>query len=396
MIDIIRFKNYRIFRTEQELHLQPITIVFGKNNTGKSAILKLPILIENMLENEGKEIISDSFGMGPVLFTELRDVVYGKATKAIELGISNESLSTSLDLSFFVDSTVKPNSRIEKCRIVDGDIIHQLQWETDGLYHVDGSLDVVNIDFNGIKPINHNQEELFKNVIEKLYFSTDYIGSLRELPQIDLRMQSSVSSKSGITGINNYQKLIADALGENIFAEKVGKWYKDNFDGWFLKVDKSRLPVIHLELEKNGIHTNITETGMGIMQSLPIVIRACLPCKEPTLISIEEPEAHLHSSAHASLGELIAMSVKEDINKHYLIETHSKNFILRLRRLIANKQLDIDDVALYYVDFDEKNAYSSLRKINISSDGSVDFWPNRMFDESLQETLAIRTIQLTQ
>ena len=92
---------------------------------------------------------------------------------------------------------------------------------------------------------------------------------------------------------------------------------------------------------------------------------------------------------------MIAVSAKEDTNKRYLIETHSKNFILRLRRLIANKQLDIDDVALYYVDFDEKNACSSLRKINIGSDGSVDFWPNRMFDESLQETLAIRTIQLT-
>ena len=395
MIDIIRFKNYRIFRAEQELHLHPVTIVFGKNNTGKSAILKLPILIENILENEGKEIISDSFGMGPVLFTELRDVVYGKATKAVELGISDKSLSASLNLSFFVDSTVKPNSRIEKCKIVDGDIIHQLQWETDELYHIDGSLDVVNIDFNGIKPINHDRE-VYKNVIEKLHFSTDYIGSVRELPQIDMRMQSTVLSNSGVTGINNFQKLIADALGDNIFAEKVVNWYKDNFDGWLLKVDKSRLPVIHLELEKNGIHTNITETGMGIMQSLPIVIRACAPCDEPTLISIEEPETHLHSSAHASLGELIALSAKEDTNKRYLIETHSKNFILRLRRLIANKQLDIDDVALYYVDFDEKNACSSLRKINIGIDGSVDFWPNRMFDESLQETLAIRTIQLTQ
>ena len=34
MIDSIRFKNYRIFRTEQELHLRPITIIFGKNNSG--------------------------------------------------------------------------------------------------------------------------------------------------------------------------------------------------------------------------------------------------------------------------------------------------------------------------------------------------------------------------
>ena len=175
---------------------------------------------------------------------------------------------------------------------------------------------------------------------------------------------------------------------------RVSDWYKKNFSGWSIEVDKRRQPVIHIEMQKNGLQTNITETGMGITQSLPIVIRACAPCKKPTLIAIEEPETHLHPAAHASLSELIAMSIKGDENKRYLIETHSKNFILRLRRLIANKQLDVNDVALYYVSFDGQ--FSALRQINISEDGSVDFWPSQMFDESLQETIAIRTIQLEQ
>ena len=90
------------------------------------------------------------------------------------------------------------------------------------------------------------------------------------------------------------------------------------------------------------------------------------------------------------------MSIKEDANKRYLIETHSKNFILRLRRLIANKQLDVNDVALYYVSFDEEKSSSTLRQITINKNGTVDFWPSQMFDESLEETIAIRTIQMKQ
>lgn len=396
MIDSFRFKNYRIFRTEQELRIRPITIVFGKNNTGKSAILKLPVLVENILENKGEEVVSNPLGDGPALFTELRDIVYGKATKAIEFGCSNKEEQAFINCSFFVDTTNKPNTRIEKCSISNSGISHDIQWETDKLYHVDDAENTIKLDFNGISPIQNSLTTFFEDTINKLHFKTDYIGSIRIFPRIDMRLQTTLPIASGFSGQHTYQMLISDALGDGLLVEKVSKWFVDNFAGWHLLVDKSRQPVFHVELEKDGLRTNITETGMGIVQSLPIVIRASAPCPVPTLIILEEPETHLHSAAHASLGELIAMSTKEDPNKHYLIETHSKNFILRLRRLIANKQLDIDDVALYYVDFDENNACSSLRKINIGSDGSVDFWPNRMFDESLQETLAIRTIQLTQ
>lgn len=396
MIDSFHFKNYRIFRTEQELRIRPITIVFGKNNTGKSAILKLPIIVENILGNNSKEVVSDVFGDGPTLFTELRDIVYGKATKAIELGCFNKEYRASINCSFFVDTTQKPSTRIEKFSISNGEVSHYFQWDVDNYYHIDDAKKTVSLNFDGIIPIQNNLTPFISETINKLRFKTDYIGSIRIFPQIDMRLQTTIPIASGFSGQHTYQMLISDALGDGLLAEKVSKWYADNFAGWHLMVDKSRQPVFHIELEKNGLRTNITETGMGIVQSLPIVIRACTPCLIPTLIILEEPETHLHSAAHASLGELIAMSTKEDPNKYYLIETHSKNFILRLRRLIANKQLEIDDVALYYVDFDEQKSSSSLHEIHIDKDGSVDFWPKQMFDESLQETIAIRTIQLKQ
>ncbi len=396
MIDIIRFKNYRIFRTEQELQLRPITIVFGKNNSGKSAVLKLPILIENILANDSEEVVAESSVDTPTLFTELRDLVYGKATKALEIGVADTKKHQSFDLSFFIDSTMRPNSRIEKISFSDNGESHSLQWDHDNRYHTDGEKQSTNILFNGIIPQSSVLTNFYTTTINKLRYSTDYIGAIRIIPQIDMRLQNPQIKRSGVDGSYSYQMLMADALGDNLFVDKVSKWYESNFAGWCLTIDKSRLPVVHIEMRKNGLHTNIIETGMGIVQSLPIVIRACTPCQSPTLIILEEPETHLHSAAHASLGELVAMSTKDDPNKRYLIETHSKNFILRLRRLIANKQLDINDVALYYVDFDEQNNSSSLREIHINTDGSVDFWPKQMFDESLQETIAIRTIQLKQ
>ena len=50
MIDKIRFKNFKIFKNWQTLELRSITILIGKNNSGKSAVLKLTTLIEGSLK----------------------------------------------------------------------------------------------------------------------------------------------------------------------------------------------------------------------------------------------------------------------------------------------------------------------------------------------------------
>ena len=51
MIKKISFENCKSFKKEFELELRPMTILSGKNSSGKSAVAKLPTLIENSLWN---------------------------------------------------------------------------------------------------------------------------------------------------------------------------------------------------------------------------------------------------------------------------------------------------------------------------------------------------------
>ena len=97
---------------------------------------------------------------------------------------------------------------------------------------------------------------------------------------------------------------------------------------------------------------------------------------------------------HANLGELVCASVKNDPFKKYLIETHSLNFIMRLRRLIAEGRLEKEKVSLYYVDFEKEETASKLKKIEITPNGSVNDWPKGVFNETLEEAIAIRNSQL--
>jgi AAA15 family ATPase/GTPase len=58
MISKIKFKNFKIFKDWQELELKPITILIGKNNTGKSAVLKLLPLLESSLSGRFDEAVN--------------------------------------------------------------------------------------------------------------------------------------------------------------------------------------------------------------------------------------------------------------------------------------------------------------------------------------------------
>ena len=62
--------------------------------------------------------------------------------------------------------------------------------------------------------------------------------------------------------------------------------------------------------------------------------------------------------------------------------------------MVANEELNSEDVALYYVDFNKENGVSNLKEVTIKDDGSVSEWPNDIFNEALEETLKIRNAQM--
>ncbi|WP_235838551.1 AAA family ATPase [Cognaticolwellia aestuarii] len=145
--------------------------------------------------------------------------------------------------------------------------------------------------------------------------------------------------------------------------------------------------------EATGTFVNIKDVGQGMSQALPIVTRAFLPASKETLIILEQPELHLHPAAHGELGELFVRSVLEDSNKKYLIETHSQNLLMRIRSLVASGEIDSDNVKFYFVDFDENDNTSELKKIDIDNKGNVSFWPDGIFNESFNEAKRLASAQ---
>lgn len=402
MVSKIRFKNFKLFKNWQELEIKPITILIGKNNSGKSAVLKLMPLLESSLSGRFDEAINiKEFGVSLGDFPN--ELIYGNPVHRgeLEFEIIEEEKEKQLDVNRLLKNTLY---------IKDGEFKIK-NWQFDNLtldeednYYIDESENKWFSEFRGLGLnllIDIEGEKSgdvpFKQFTNK-DLTTDYISGFRKKAEPYYPYDEKKYEKSGLEGENLYQFLIDDTQTTlKKYFQLISDWVKTHFEGWELRVDydghRKDLPA-RISLENKKLKVNLSQTGTGIAQSLPLVIRAYKPCEKETLIIVEEPESHLHPYAHAELAQLFFESIQLDKNKKYLFETHSQNFVLRMRRLVAEGKLNSDDLALYYVDYDEDEKMSELIKIEVDSLGKVSFWPEGIFSETLDETIGIRTAQI--
>lgn len=390
----ISFENYKAFFEKQTMQLKPITILIGKNSSGKSSIAKLFTLLENSLMGDINE---------PLL---LRN-------SGVELGDEFDNLffdnnPGGIPLSFKIVFENDVQMEIGLLKKVEGYGLDILQWkykdniqEFDLELNGDEYLDTLNnkvyeCEFNGFIPSRLTEKTTTRNLatdlrIEKI--DVDYIGPFRVLPKRYFYLTGQTYFRdTGVTGENAYAMLgISKLKKDDRLYKSVGKWYKDHFDGWELKVDdRSKRPLIQILLSKNDTDMNIVDVGQGMNQALPLVVRANVEDRPDSMIVLEQPELHLHPAAHGDLAELFAKSTKIN-NQIFIIETHSENMLLRFRKLIIENDFGLtkDDVVIYWLE-DAESKGQELMEITIDENGVLSDWRDGVFDEGLKEVLEMQ------
>lgn len=137
----------------------------------------------------------------------------------------------------------------------------------------------------------------------------------------------------------------------------------------------------------SSITVNLADVGTGLAQALPLIVQRHLHSgTDPFLEIVEQPELHLHPTAHGALADLYILAAAR--GGSFLVETHSENFTLRVRRRIAERKLGLaaDQVAIYWIDGEP----TTVKRITIDEAGEVDFWPEGVFSEDFKEVQLIR------
>lgn len=375
----IIFSSYKKFEEQFSLEIRPITILIGKNSSGKSSISKLiPMLKNAMTGNLNVPFLFENEGV--VLGSAFSDISHNGNNVDLSFGVEYEDgLSIMAD---FISKTGNKDYWIKDYTVVRNGNSYSLKQKKDQSSYVDSLKD------REYSPANFRglvNEKFFSDIEvlydERYHIYSDYIGPFRAFPQrVYCQHNSCVATKIGIDGASAYDNLnISSDLQTNVSA-----WYKKYF-GCNLKIKDLDKGVYSVLLSKeDGIHdVNIADEGQGMSQVLPIVTRCFTHDNHDTIIVVEQPELHLHPASHEALADLFVETANNS-NHRYIVETHSKNLLLELRSLVADKNIPFtkDDVIIYYVREYDGNAV--LDKITIDENGDMSDWPEDVFNESYE------------
>jgi len=149
---------------------------------------------------------------------------------------------------------------------------------------------------------------------------------------------------------------------------------------------------IYLIDNVNKLELLAEDIGVGISQLLPIVVSALT--KNNGILTVEQPELHVHPAIQVNLGDLFISQIKEKPDICFLLETHSEHLMLRLLRRIeetTDKELPPgkwplkpEQVGVYYLEPDPEG----LKVTELPIDETGEFtrhWPKGFFEERAEE-----------
>jgi hypothetical protein len=424
----LSFRNYKAFPGRVAIEVRPLTILIGRNSSGKSAIARLPLLLGASLSERAQaplELAGDDFDLGGSFV----DIVHNRSPHGnVSVGATFQDehgeYVLSATVQFYEDLALQvitelnfksPGYDVKLTRLSEAPDAEP------GLYAVDWSGERAlkcEVSFTGLIPslpsssLPHlmTDDEIGNVALFKLISSqisdaasllqmVTYLGPFRQAPSRSYRFPGGLPQNVGRSGATAPDLLAADAKRRGgAVLKAVTAWYRENLGDWLLDVDMgSTGDKFSLVLRRPGapsVAINITDVGTGLSQVLPVVTQRLfeqVTGKRGSLEIIEQPELHLHPYAHGSLADLYISAVSLP-GTRFLIETHSENFLLRLRRRVAEGTLAPEKVRIYWVD-DSQGEGSRIVPIEVLRDGEVSTWPKGVFSEDFEELKAIRAAQ---
>ncbi|MEV6342646.1 DUF3696 domain-containing protein [Actinoplanes sp. NPDC051851] len=406
--------NYRCFAGSIKVELRPVTVVLGRNNSGKSALVRAPLVVSTGIDTDTTAPL-DLDRLGEDIVDSFADLIYGNrphGSVRVELGLEAES-GVPLRCNVGIRNISELRTQVVEDFAVahDDDPDLHLKWEpgetADGpqrytLIRTDSApIGGVEVPFQGLLPaggVNVSGAGAYSTMVRESFGQVRYLGPFRDRPSRLYRVPARMPTSVGASGEYTAGILASDSTrGQRALLREINAGLAESLPGWTVDVVErgGMVSVVLKSRDDDTVAVNLVDTGTGVAQALPIFVQRALdrtrPPEAPVLEIVEQPELHLHPYAHAALADLY-LSAARETGVRFLIETHSETLLLRLRVRIAERKADPDDVAVYFVE--SINGVSEVRRINIDAAGNLDYWPEGVFSEDYRETKALAKAQL--
>ena len=393
-ITSITIENFKCIGDAVTIPIRPITLLFGKNSSGKSTVLQAASyafeLFLRMLSNESLDRLNKVNiirGGGHTIRGNFSSLVHcydlkRKIRIRIEFSIY-ETTGFKMD-SGWIEVTIGRNTKIEASGILGLNGTKFMRFESKKMT-IDDEEKWVKLSEDCLLYWNtqHPFTQYLKNLKrdkakENIDFLCAYInylgrygflhlGPIRSTPfgtskpkkdkknkKVPKKKSKSTNSreeleayitrilqenksnresfaKSSASGLIHYGLLMS---GGKKSIKRINDYMRDIFKLGYTISDIDRM---RFHDEDKNIDVGLADIGTGVGQVIPVIVGALYrtPAMDqlPKLFAVEQPELHIHPALQVSLGDLFIDGMHNS-NRTMLIETHSEHLLLRLMRRV--------------------------------------------------------------
>lgn len=414
-------ENYRAFAQATRLELRPLTLFFGYNSAGKSALLRfLPIVAAS----SGDQLAPLALDSPAARGASFRDVLsrHG-ASPTMRLGLEWSGPRGQLSVEAGVrDVPERQLQVVEDLKVQTPDGGVEAVWNADPgslgakkprEYEVtrDGvAIGTLPIAFRGIAPVPRTGTlgqaqsiiDAAADAFRELRDRVHWLNSLRAVPP-RISPFGVPPTRLAPDGLNAGNYLAHDALVDGVLVDAVSSAFAKITNHqiavkrYALAGEEQYSLVISAGNATPPVEVPVVDTGEGMAQLLPVVVLGALAklgrLAPDSVLAVEHPELHLHPAAHAALAEFFCdLAIAQD-GPQCVIETHSENFLLRVQIAIAKGELPAEKVIVHWVKTLDTGSVVDTIVFDDAARPQGAGWPPGVFSEDLvqaRELLKIR------
>lgn len=398
----LTFKRYKAFARREVLDIRPLTILIGRNNSGKSTIARLPVLLGQAFSRDATGPLELSAG-GLDFGGSLLDLIHGRSVHgSINLGFRVDDGTRWFDWKFKLqhfDEYKLQSIDIAQVQSSAGERVRLVRESTDPRpprqRYTDEHGRQRTLQFNGLQPDGDDVPTLFMDALPctlNSLRSIRYLGPFRERPARFYVYSTRPPSDVGPLG-NAAPSILGDddLRGDGQLIQRVSRLFEVALGTGAVEVARHGDNfAVTIRDRFTNTPINLVDTGVGLGQVLPLVVQRMLDIDTESsgVEIVEQPELHLHPQAHGALADLYINALASGTRTRFLIETHAENILLRIRRRVAERVIAPEQVSIYWIRT-SSGEQSRILPIQVDGAGELDVWPRGVFAEDFEEARAI-------
>lgn len=419
----LKLKNFKSFADTNEVTLAPLSLIFGRNNTGKSSLLQSLSLLRQTLD--APEYGARLNLRGPLYAAgSYADVVHQHRSKehiVMRFGLEYprpRRRPALVEFEFGSDEPQPP--RLVRLMIESPDsepVVVRRGRGAGGPYELSIGDEVLGgerkaefrFPLNRFLPLigpepsaggNRSRERAravarialgeFSEVLQGLRM----VGAFRRQPERRYEFLGRALDRIDAAGEDVVNALIEDATRKRRRGEltaSVNRWLRQVGKVRLLPLRRisraARLFEVRLRDTDSGRWANFADVGFGIGQALPVIVEG-LRTPPGGLFIVQEPEIHLHPDAQLAMADFLVDLVRE--GRRVVAETHSEHLLLRVRHQVLKDRLSPSDLSVIYVE-KTKSGTSHTRRLSVDELGQIMDWPGGFMEEATKERLSLMT-----